>query len=178
MLWAKFSWNWSSGSGEDVFSNFINVYSLYRYYPPMENGTVLRLRTLIFPLHKDVLCHVWLDENVKSLQKGRRTDRQTTDNRRSENLTWAFRSGELIMIDLPLAIFLNEIKSVVPCLLYQSTLISQIILYIHTFNKYMYMYSKFIFFLALLWSQRIFCKRVSTKPDTVEWTMDTSELKV
>ena len=31
------------------------------------------------------------DENVKSLQ----TDGRTTDNRRSEKLTWAFSSGEL-----------------------------------------------------------------------------------
>ena len=39
------------------------------------------------------------DENVKSLQTDKqtdgRTDRQTTDDRWSEKLTWAFSSGEL-----------------------------------------------------------------------------------
>ena len=37
------------------------------------------------------------DENVKSLQTEGQTDRRTmTDNRRSEKLSWAFSSGELI----------------------------------------------------------------------------------
>ena len=35
------------------------------------------------------------DENGKSLQTGGQTDRRTTDDRRSEKLTWAFSSGEL-----------------------------------------------------------------------------------
>ena len=35
------------------------------------------------------------DENVKSLRTHGQTDRQTTDDRRSEKLTWAFSSSEL-----------------------------------------------------------------------------------
>ena len=38
------------------------------------------------------------DENVKSLQTDGQTDRQTTDDRWSEKLTWAFSSGELKMV--------------------------------------------------------------------------------
>ena len=52
MLCAKFGWNWSSGSGEEV-------------------------------------------ENRKGLQTDGQTDRQTTDDRQSDMLTWAFSSGEL-----------------------------------------------------------------------------------
>ena len=60
----------------------------------------LHLNKLESPPPKDALCQVWLNwptgseervENVKSLQ----TDRQTTDNRRSEKLTLALSSGEL-----------------------------------------------------------------------------------
>ena len=35
------------------------------------------------------------DDNMKSLQTDRQTDGQTTDNKRSEKITWAFSSGEL-----------------------------------------------------------------------------------
>ena len=65
--------------------------------------------TNLNPLHPRMLCAKfdwnWSsgsgeeDENVKSLQTDRRTDgqtdRQTTDDRWSEQLTWAFSSGEL-----------------------------------------------------------------------------------
>ena len=60
--------------------------------------------TKLNPLHSRMLCAFGLNwpsgsweevENRKSLQTDRRTDRQTTEDRRSEKLTWAFSSGEL-----------------------------------------------------------------------------------
>ena len=138
------------------FSKFVNVFSLFRNYLPLENGVVLHLNKLVSPVPKDALCQAWLklaqwfcirrfsnfvhefslfrlylpldngvsfilinlnplypkmlcvnfgwnwpsgsweeDENVKSLLTNIRTDGRTTDNRRSEKLTWAFSSGEL-----------------------------------------------------------------------------------
>ena len=69
---------------------------LFCYYLHLGNGGAKHKS----PSPKDALCQVWLnladgsgeeDENVKGLQ----TERRTTDNSRSEKLTWAFSSGEL-----------------------------------------------------------------------------------
>ena len=60
MLCANFGWNWLSGSGEEDFFNFVNVFSLFRYYLPLEKGGALHLNKLESPLPKDVLCQVWL----------------------------------------------------------------------------------------------------------------------
>ena len=106
MLFAKFGWNWLSGSGEDFF-NFVNVFSLSRNSLPLEKGGGLHLKKNLHSLHPRMLCAklCWNwpsgfggeDENVKSLQKerDRRTDRQTKDDTWSEKLTWAFSSSEL-----------------------------------------------------------------------------------
>ena len=59
MLWAKFGWNWPSGFGEDFF-NFVNVFSLFRNYLPLEKGGALHLNKLESPSPKDALCQVWL----------------------------------------------------------------------------------------------------------------------
>ena len=40
--------------------NFVNVFSLFRYYLPLEKGRVLHLNKLESPLPKDALCQVWL----------------------------------------------------------------------------------------------------------------------
>ena len=40
---AKFGWNWPSGSGEEDFFNFVNVFLLLRYYLPLEKGRALHL---------------------------------------------------------------------------------------------------------------------------------------
>ena len=42
------------------FFNFVNVFSLFRYYLPLEKGGVLHLNKLEFPLPKDAFCQVWL----------------------------------------------------------------------------------------------------------------------
>ena len=159
MLCAKFGWNWLSNSGGEYFFNFVNVFSLFHYYLPLEKGAALHLKKLESHSPKDTLCQVWLnlaqwflrrkcflissmyfhyfviisplkmaapfiwtnlnllhqrmlcakfgwnwpsgtgeeDENGKRLEKDGRTDRQTTDDRWSEKLTWAFSSGELKM---------------------------------------------------------------------------------
>ena len=66
------------------------------------------------PLHPRMLCAMFVwnwpscswkeDENVKSWQTDRQTDRQTTAKNWSAKLTWAFRSGDLKMLMLPLFI--------------------------------------------------------------------------
>ena len=104
MLCAKFGWNWLSGSGEEDFW----ISSMYfRYFniicPWRRVGTFIW--TNLNPLYPRILCAKFggkwpsgsgeEDKNVKSLQTDRRTDGQTTDDRWSEKLTWAFSSGEL-----------------------------------------------------------------------------------
>ena len=59
-LCAKIGWNWPSGSGEEIFLNFVNVFSLFHKHLPLEISGVLHLNKLEFPLPKDALCHVWL----------------------------------------------------------------------------------------------------------------------
>ena len=60
MLCAKIDWNWLSCSGEENFFNFVNVYSLFRNYLPLEKGGALHLNKLESPSPKDDLCQVWL----------------------------------------------------------------------------------------------------------------------
>ena len=60
MLCANFGWNWLSGSGEENFFNFVNVFSLFRNYLPLEKSGALHLNKLESPLPKDALCKVWL----------------------------------------------------------------------------------------------------------------------
>ena len=60
MLCAKFVWNWPSGSGEEDFFNFVNIFSLFRNYLPLEKGAALHLNKLESPSPKDTLCQVWL----------------------------------------------------------------------------------------------------------------------
>ena len=55
ILCAKFGWNWSSDSGEEDFLNFINVFSQFRNYLPLEKGRALKLRNLN-PLHPRMFC--------------------------------------------------------------------------------------------------------------------------
>ena len=81
-----FGWNWPTGSGEEEFLNFVNIFSLFWNYLPLDKGGSLQLNKLESFLAKDTLCQVWLKlpyENVKILQ-----GRQTTDNLWSEKLTW------------------------------------------------------------------------------------------
>ena len=40
--------------------NFVNVFSLFRNYLPLEKGGVLHLNKLESPSPKDALCQVWL----------------------------------------------------------------------------------------------------------------------
>ena len=68
-----------------IFFNFVNLFSLFGNYLPLEKGGALHLNKLESPSPKDALCQVWLnspsgsgveDEIVKSLQQRRR---RTTD---------------------------------------------------------------------------------------------------
>ena len=48
------------GSEEVFFLNFVNVFSLFPKYPPLEKGGALHLKILEFPSPKGALCQVWL----------------------------------------------------------------------------------------------------------------------
>ena len=61
ILCAKFGWNWLSGSKEEDFLNFVNVFSLCRNYLPLEKGGANHLNKLESPSPKDALCQVWLN---------------------------------------------------------------------------------------------------------------------
>ena len=99
---AKVGWNWPSGSGEEIFFHFVNVFSLFRNYLPVEKGVAFYLNKLETPPPPNwsMLCAKfgwnWPSgsreehENVKSLQ----TDGRTDD---GQKLTWVFSSGELII---------------------------------------------------------------------------------
>ena len=80
MCRTKFGWHWPNGFGRRRFLIFVKVFSLFRYYFPLEQGMTLHLN-LEFPLPKKDLCQVWLKseevENVKSLQTDRQTAGQT-----------------------------------------------------------------------------------------------------
>ena len=55
-VWLKLAqWLWRRR-----FLNFVNVFSLFRNYSPLEKGGVLLLNKLESPLSKDALCQVWL----------------------------------------------------------------------------------------------------------------------
>ena len=56
MLCAKFGWNWPSGSGEEGFKNFVNVY--FHYFiiiSPLKRAGPL-IWTNLNPLHPRMLC--------------------------------------------------------------------------------------------------------------------------
>ena len=72
------------------FLNFVNVFSLFRNYLPLEKGGALHLNKLESPSPKDALCQVWLKLAQWFWRRrwkckkftDRRTDRQT-DRRRT-----------------------------------------------------------------------------------------------
>ena len=43
-----------------IFLNFVNVFSLFRNYLPLEKGGALHLNKLESPSPKYALCEVWL----------------------------------------------------------------------------------------------------------------------
>ena len=55
-VWLKLArWFWRRR-----FFNFVNVFSLFRNYLPLEEGEALHLNKLKSPSPKDALCQVWL----------------------------------------------------------------------------------------------------------------------
>ena len=104
LVWLKLArWFWRKR-----FLNFVNVFSLFGYYLPLEKVGALHLNKLESPLPKLCAKLGWNrpsssgeeDEDVKSLRQQRQRRRQqqrqwTTDKFWSEKLTWAFGSGEL-----------------------------------------------------------------------------------
>ena len=58
MLCAKFVLNWPSGSGEEDFFNFVNVFSVFHNYLPLEKGGALHMIKVESPSPKDALCQV------------------------------------------------------------------------------------------------------------------------
>ena len=59
MLCSKFGWKWPSDSGDEYFLNFVNVFSLFPNYLPLEKVGAIHLNKLESPFHQDLFCHVW-----------------------------------------------------------------------------------------------------------------------
>ena len=57
---AKFGWKLHTGSGENFFANFVNVFSLFCNHIPLEKWGALQLNNIIYPPPRDDLCQVWL----------------------------------------------------------------------------------------------------------------------
>ena len=59
MLFAKIGWNWLNGSEKEFF-NFVNAFSLFYNYFPLEKGGALHLNKFESPSPKNALCQVCL----------------------------------------------------------------------------------------------------------------------
>ena len=104
MLCARLGWNWQSGSGEE---NFLKVFWLFVRKKRQEKGLTLHLNKIESSSPKDALCQVLLKlakcfwrrrlncEKFTDRRTDGQTAKQTTDDRRSEKLSWAFSSDEL-----------------------------------------------------------------------------------
>ena len=95
------------------FLNFVNVFSLFLNYLPLERGRALNLNKLESISLKDVLCQVWLkltqwfwrgSENMKSEETDGRVDWQQADGRtdwqqatRKAHLNFQFRWAKKFM---------------------------------------------------------------------------------
>ena len=84
MLCDKFGWNWPSGSGEeDFFFKFVNVFSLFRNYLPLEKDRALHFKKLESPLSKIALWQVWFKLAQRFWRRSSKcekfTDGQTDD---------------------------------------------------------------------------------------------------
>ena len=58
ILCAKFRWNWSTGLEKKILK-FVNLFSQFCNYLPLEKGRALHLNKLVSPSCKDDLCQVW-----------------------------------------------------------------------------------------------------------------------
>ena len=83
MLGAQFGWNWPKNSGGEDLFYFVNVFSRFFNYLPLEKGVTLQLIKLASPLPW-MLCAKfgcsWLSGSVEEdeITKRLRTDRRRT----------------------------------------------------------------------------------------------------
>ena len=74
---AKFGWNCTSGSGEEFFLNFVNIFLLFHNYLPLEMGVALYLNnieSLFFWPSLVEIGPVVLEKKMKMWKVYRRTD--------------------------------------------------------------------------------------------------------
>ena len=72
-IWLKLDqWFWRRR-----FFNFVNVFSLFRNYLPLEKGRALHLNKLKSSSPKDALCQVWLKLAEWFLRSSRKLDKFT-----------------------------------------------------------------------------------------------------
>ena len=91
MVCAKFGWNLTSGSGEEIFLkkillNFDNVFWLFRNYLPLEMGVALHLKKVEFSITQWCFVPslveigpVNLEKKMKMWKVYRQTDGRTND---------------------------------------------------------------------------------------------------
>ena len=86
------------------FLNFLNVFSLFRNYLPLEQGVVLHLNKLESPLPMDALCQVWL-RLAKWILRGRFLN--CIDQ-------CIFAISKLSPLEQGVALYLNKLESPLP----------------------------------------------------------------
>ena len=98
----KIGWIWLSGSGEEDFQLSSMYFCYFVIISPYKRAGPF-IWTNLNSLDPRMLCAKfgwnWLSGSWEEVTDGRtETDRQTTDERRSEKFTWAFSSGELKIV--------------------------------------------------------------------------------
>ena len=91
-VWLKLAqWFWRRR-----FFNFVNVFSLFRNYLPLEQGGALHLNKLESPSPRNTLCQVWLKYGPSGSGE---EDEKLTDRRKTDDGRQVIRKAHLNFIN-------------------------------------------------------------------------------
>ena len=93
--WCKVWLKWAQWFWRRRFFNFVNVFSLFRNYLPLEKGGALHLNKLESPLPKDALCQVWLKLAQRFWRRRWKCEKFTTTTTTTDNGQILIRKAHL-----------------------------------------------------------------------------------